>query len=80
MTNDGIVTPMVAIAISSISCQRLFFNAARMPIGMAVISTNTSVTRPSLAETGAPVAMKSLTVLPVYLYDGPKSPCSRLPR
>ena len=66
ITKDGIVTPMVAMAISSISCHLPFFSAASMPMGMEVSSTNTRVTRPSLADTGAPVAIKSLTVLPVY--------------
>ena len=66
---------MVASAISSISCHLPFFSAARMPMGMAAASTNTTVTRPSRADTGARAAIKSLTVWPVYRYEGPKSPC-----
>ena len=38
-----------------------------VPIGMLVSSTKHSVTRPSLAEYGRPLSIKSFTVLPVYL-------------
>ena len=47
------------------SVQKL--EVVNVPPVMKVSSTNTRVTRPSLADTGAPVAIKSLTVLPVYL-------------
>ena len=67
MTKDGMVTPMVASAMSSMSCHLPFFSAARMPMGMAAMSTKMTVTPPSRADTGAPEAMNSLTVWPVYL-------------
>ena len=35
---------------------------------------------PSAEDTGAPSAINSATVKSLYLNDGPKSPCSSLPR
>ena len=77
MTKEGMVTPRVAMAMIPMSCQRPFFRAATMPRGIDASSTKQMVTRPSRAETGKPLVIKSFTDRPAYLNEGPRSPWSR---
>ena len=67
MTKDGMVTPIVATAMTSMSCHLPFFTAARIPIGIEARTTKMIVMPPSFPDTGKPLAIKSLTVFPVNL-------------
>ncbi|MNU07487.1 hypothetical protein D3C72_2531010 [compost metagenome] len=55
-------------------------SAAMVPKMAPSITASTKAAEPILAETGSAWLTRSLTLKSLYLKEGPRSPCSRLPR
>ena len=69
----GIVTPSVAKIIESLSCHLPRFKAEIMPAGIPIINAITKARPPTVKEAGKLSEIISLTEIPSYLYEGPKS-------
>ena len=77
ITKLGIVIPKVAIIIHILSGHLFAFNAAITPSNIPTTTDATIAIAPTLADFGKPFSIVSITSLPLYFIDCPKSPFNK---